>query len=202
MNKEIRTFPFEMEIRKNKDDEQCRMVGHAAIFNSPIDLGWGIREQIAPGAFTDSIGRDDVRALFNHDPNFVLGRNRAGTLSLKEDDRGLAVIIDPPDTQFARDLIISMERGDITQMSFAFITEKESWTYGKDDEEDLRTIEKVQLWDVSPVTYPAYADTDIAIKSRDLWKAQNEASKPPQVCEDLTIKRLKIDLHLKEGNSL
>jgi len=197
---EKRTFPFTMEMRTDEAGKR-QMVGHAALFNDPTNLGFGIREQVKPGAFAESIKRDDVRALFNHDPNFVLGRNRAGTLSLKEDEQGLAVIIDPPDTSFARDLAVSMERGDITQMSFAFITEKESWEYN-DGKDDMRTLEKVQLWDISPVTYPAYPNTDIALKMRDAWKAQSEAAKPPQKCEDLTIKKLKIDLHIKEGNSI
>lgn len=142
--------------------------GHAAVFNSATDLGW-FREQIRPGAFADSIKADDVRALFNHDPNIVLGRNTAGTLRLGEDDKGLAIEIDPPDTQQARDLIVSMERGDVTQMSFGFFTEKEEW-----DESDrtspLRTLIKVRLFDVSPVTYPAYPDTDVSVRSLDDWR--------------------------------
>jgi uncharacterized protein len=193
MNIEKRTFPFTLEIRA--DGEKRQMVGHAAVFNDPIDLGYGIRERVAAGAFADSIKRDDVRALFNHDPNFVLGRNRAGTLTLKEDEQGLAVIIDPPDTQFARDLAISMERGDISQMSFAFVTEKESWERGEDGADDIRTLEKVQLYDVSPVTYPAYANTDIAVKSRSAWQLENVIP----AWNSINIKRKRYELKTKEA---
>src|SRR4051812_13150212 len=84
------------ELRADKDKRT--IVGHAAVFNSPTDLGW-FREQIRPGAFAESVKVDDVRALFNHNPDHVLGRNKAGTLKLAEDDKGLAIEITPPDTQ-------------------------------------------------------------------------------------------------------
>src|SRR4051812_15119539 len=102
------------DLRITADGPQ-RIFGHAALFDSPSqDLG-GFREQIRPGAFADSLKHDDVRALFNHDPNIILGRNRAGTLVLTEDQQGLGIEISPPDTQAARDLLVSIERGDITQ---------------------------------------------------------------------------------------
>jgi HK97 family phage prohead protease len=172
-NIERRTYGFEYE------KEERKMVGHAAVFNEPADIGGWFMEQIEPGAFKESIKKDDVRALFNHDPNYVIGRNKAGTLKMKEDERGLAVEINPPDTQFARDLAVLMERGDITQMSFAFSVLEEEWSYGKKkDDPDVRTIKKVRLFDVSPVTYPAYEGTDIAIRSRDAWrKGQEEPEK-------------------------
>ena len=145
------------------------IVGHAAVFNRVAELGW-FREQIAPGAFADAIGRDDVRALMNHDPNLVLGRNRAKTLRMTEDARGLAVEIDPPDTSYAQDLMVSIQRGDISQMSFGFQAVKDSWDRS-DPENPLRTLMQVRLFDVSPVTFPAYADTDVAARSMEAWVA-------------------------------
>ena len=96
------------------------IVGYAATFNQSAEIGGYFTEVIAPGAFADAIAKDDVRAVFNHDENLVLGRTKSGTLRLFEDAIGLRYEIDPPDTQTARDLIESMRRGDISQSSFAF----------------------------------------------------------------------------------
>lgn len=192
--KDLEKRSFTIELRKEGNEENKRMVGHAAIFNEEAKIGSSFREKIAPGAFAESVQKDDVRALFNHDPNYVLGRNRAGTLKMNEDDRGLAIEIDPPDTSFAKDLAISMERGDITQMSFAFRVEGEEWEYGDGEELDLRTITKAKLYDVSPVTYPAYEGTDIGLRSHDAWreaeKAKKDAEKPAVPDYDLMKKRL------------
>lgn len=146
-----------------KENEPPKMIGHAAMFNSlSEDLG-GFREQIAPGAFAGTLQTADIRALFNHDSNIVLGRNKAGTLRLSEDNTGLSIEIDPPDTSAARDLIVSMKRGDINQMSFGFRTISDAWA--KTNGEWVRTLLEVDLFDVSPVTYPAYSSTDIAVRS-------------------------------------
>jgi len=163
---EKRTFNFSFT-------EQRKMKGHAAVFNQVAELGW-FREEVLPGAFKKSIEKDDVRALFNHNPDYVLGRNTAGTLSLNEDARGLMVKINPPDTQFVRDLSLSIERGDINQMSFAFEVLAEEWVKGEKNKTDLRRIKEVKLYDVSPVTFPAYEGTDIAIRSHDAWKQKLE----------------------------
>lgn len=157
--------------RRNDDTKAITLRGHAAVFNSlSEDLG-GFREQIIPGAFKEAIETDDIRALFNHDPNFVLGRNRAKTLTLAEDARGLAITIIPPDTQVARDLIVSMERGDVTQMSFAFRIKPNGEDWAKNDDGIwIRSVKRVRLYDVSPVTYPAYTATDIAVRSLDQFR--------------------------------
>lgn len=184
MEKETRTFSFVAE------PEERKMVGHAAVFGQATDIGGWFREQVEPGAFRSSIKKDDVRALFNHDPNFVLGRNTAGTLKLKEDETGLRVDITPPDTQFARDLAVSIERGDINQMSFAFSVMEEEWIRGEGKELDLRKIKRAKLYDVSPVTYPAYEGTDIAIRSHDGWLKSLEP--PTEETEDILTKRRKL----------
>jgi hypothetical protein len=175
--REVRTIHVP-EFRVSREGKEARLVGHAAVFNQVGDGGW-FREQIRPGAFAESIPNDDVRALFNHDPNFVLGRNKAGTLKLSEDDVGLVSEITPPDTQQARDLLVSIERGDITQMSFAFETLVEEWVKGEGKEPDLRTLVKVRLYDVSPVTYPFYDGTDIAVRSHDQWRDVSGLPKAP-----------------------
>jgi len=150
--------------------------GHAAIFDSlSQDLGgiFPFKEKISKGAFKASIEKDDVRALWNHDPNYVLGRNRAGTLELKETVKGLLVRIHPPDTAWARDLTESIKRGDVSQMSFGFICERDTWSV--EAGEDVRTLEQVKLFDVSPVTFPAYLDTDVGVRSAlDAYQKRKE----------------------------
>lgn len=173
--KEVRSFIF---VRSDVKEDR-KMVGHAAVFGEPADIGGWFREQIEPGAFTASIKKDDIRALWNHNPDYVLGRNTAGTLTLAEDDKGLKTEINPPDTQWARDLAVSIERGDINQMSFAFEVLAVEWIRGEDKELDLRKIKKVRLFDVSPVTFPAYEGTDIALRSHDAWAKTQEGQDPP-----------------------
>ena len=171
---EVRTYTANIEIRSD-DQEKRRIVGHAAVFNQIAGDERYFLEQVAPGAFSESIGKDDIRALWNHNPDYVLGRNTAGTLKLYEDEVGLAIEIDPPDTQFARDLMTSISRGDISQMSFGFRVLKQEW----DEEKNLRTLKQVELWDVSPVTYPFYEGTDVALRSREA--ARKSAVNPPRI---------------------
>lgn len=161
---------------EERDGQPPVIRGHAAVFDKwSEDLG-GFRERILHGAFASAILEDDVRALFNHDSNMVLGRNRSGTLRMAEDDWGLSVEIDPPDTQWARDLLVSMRRGDITQMSFGFKVEKGGQSWGKDDQGSTRTLTKVRLFDVSPVTYPAYPQTDVAVRELSEIRQTEEAA--------------------------
>jgi len=173
---ERRAFAIDEMRIETREDGSSRILGHAAVFNQlSEDLG-GFREQIAPGAFLDAIQSDDVRALWNHNPDHILGRNLAKTLMLAEDARGLAIEIIPPDTQLARDLMTSMKRGDVNQMSFGFSVRPNGQNWAKDDAgQVIRTLTKVRLYDVSPVTYPAYPQTDVAARSLQVWKGEQEA---------------------------
>ena len=181
--RERRTFDLDVELRAGGDDETMTIVGYAAKFDRESqDLG-GFVEVIRAGAFTRAVKEDDVRALLNHDPNFVLGRTKSGTLRLSEDETGLRIEIDVPDAQWARDLYRSIERGDIDQMSFAFGVIKDAWTRREDETPDtLRELLDVRLFDVSPVTYPAYEDTEVGVRSviadRDLTDAERDALRP------------------------
>jgi len=163
-DREYRTYNASIEVRADEGQEVRKIRGHAAVFNEIAGDPLMFLEQIAPGAFSDSIGKDDVRALWNHNPDYVLGRNKAGTLTLSEDDRGLAIEINPPDTQWARDLMHSIDRGDVSQMSFGFRVLDQAWEVR--DGIDIRTLKKVELWDVSPVTFPFYEGTDVALRSK------------------------------------
>jgi HK97 family phage prohead protease len=173
--------PEVSKLELRSDGGGRRLRGHAAIFDSVSELLYGsFYEVIRPGAFAESIGKDDVRALWNHDPGHVLGRNSSGTLELREDQVGLAVDITPPPTTWARDLLVSIERGDVTQMSFAFQTVTDSWSLL--DGVPLRVLEKLSVVEVSPVTFPAYPDTDIGaraiagVEARDLIGAWSRLS--------------------------
>lgn len=165
---ERRTTERKVELR-NSDDGNPIISGYAAVFYRDGDEGTEYRlwentyERIVPGAFDVAVREDDIRALFNHDPDYVLGRNVAGTLTLSIDSVGLRYDIDAPDTQLARDLRTSIERGDITGSSFAFSVEDERWF--RDGEREIRELRGLRLADVGPVTYPAYEATSTDVRS-------------------------------------
>lgn len=190
---ERRAFAADEFRIETRDDGARHLTGHAAVFNSlSEDLG-GFREQIAPGAFADAINSDDVRALFNHDANFILGRNRAKTLTLAEDSRGLAIDILLPDTQTVRDLVVApIERGDVSQMSFGFSVRPGGQDWAKDDEgRVVRTLKRLRLYDVSPVVYPAYPETDVAVRSFADWQ---KSAVPPLALPLYDMMRRRLDL--------
>lgn len=194
-NRETRSFALDQITVEQRADGKRIIRGHAAVFNQlSEDLG-GFREQIAAGAFADAIKGDDVRALFNHNPDLILGRNLAGTLKLSEDARGLAIELDPPDTQAGRDLIVSMERGDVTQMSFGFSVRPNGQNWGKDDAgQVVRTITRVRLFDVSPVVFPAYPQTDVAVRELRDWQAAQSPQIDAAGLAALDIQRRRLEL--------
>ena len=161
---ETRIFPVS-ELRAITNGTP-KLAGHAAVFNQlSEDLG-GFREQISPGAFKTSLASDDVRMLFNHDPNLVLGRNTSGTLRASEDGEGVAFENDVPDTQCGRDLLTLVKRGDISQCSFSFTVPDggDSWK-NNNDGTVTRTLNTVKCYDLSPVTFPAYPQTSVKARS-------------------------------------
>lgn len=154
------------EFRVSKKDGSPKINGYAALYGVRSENFGGWVEVIAPDAFDACLAATpDVRALFNHDANLILGRTRSGTLKLTSDATGLAYEILPPETQVARDLIISMERGDISQSSFGFVCTDAAWGYDEVNGLDIRTVKQATLFDVSPVTYPAYNDTTSEARS-------------------------------------
>lgn len=171
MNNIERRF-FKSELRAQND---AQVSGYGSVFGMQSeDLG-GFREIIAPGAFDGRLD-DDVRALFNHDPNYVLGRTKSGTLRLSIDKTGLRYDVDFPETTIARDLMESIKRGDVDQSSFAFTVEDDDFTEA--DGVIIRTINKVKrLFDVSPVTYPAYPDATVGVRSLEKFLKERDASK-------------------------
>lgn len=161
---ERRVIESEIELRA-RGEKPRMIVGYASVFDQLSQVMWDFREKMAPGTFASSIENgDDVRALWNHDASFVLGRTKAGTLSLAEDERGLRVEITPPDSPLVQSFLASIERGDVSQMSIGFSVLDEEWD--KDEQgQFIRTVRKVKLYDVSPVTFPAYTGTEVALRA-------------------------------------
>jgi HK97 family phage prohead protease len=204
-NKEVRFFGAQ-ELRMVMEAGKPVLRGYAAMFNQlSVDFG-GWREIIRPGAFTASLAAGpDVRALVNHESGLsTIGRTRNGTLRLLEDGMGLAVEIDPPDTQAGRDVVTLVERGDLNQMSFAFWTKRDNWL--DTGEMILRELNEVDIndGDVAVVTYPAYPSTSVGMRSlMNLPEIPNglRQAQPPGTNDD----RLEPDSDKNEypcGNSL
>lgn len=159
-----------LEVREHANIKTIS--GYAAVFNTLSDDLGGFREKIAPGAFKRSLKENaDVRALIDHSPTKILGRSRAGTLEMREDKVGLRVDIHPPDTQVGRDIIESIRRGDVDQMSFGFQTINDAWITVEG--EQVRELRDVDLFDVSVVTFPAYPDTSAAVRSLGQWRLES-----------------------------
>lgn len=179
-NVEKRFFKVETRLKKNESGETV-LEGFSAVFNQPSEnLGWGdqeVREYISPGAFKAALVSSDCRALINHDPNLILGRESAKTLIIEETEEGLRSMITLPDTSYGKDLAVSVARGDIREQSFQFVVARDAWEEDREKKFSKRTILEVkELIDISAVTFPAYPDTSIAKRSYDQFKRIAENS--------------------------
>lgn len=202
-NMEKRIFNVETRV-DSTDDGKDVVVGYASVYDSRSNNLGGFYEFVERGVFNeDLINSSDVRSLINHDPNLILARNTSGTLKLEADAQGLRYEFEMPETSYGKDLAVSMKRGDITQSSFAFTVEEDDWSTD-DNGNDLRTIKKIKrLYDVSPVTYPAYQDAnDLTIAQRGLAEYK-ETLKKVDVIEEVkeekdlvsrSLAKLKIEL--------
>jgi len=177
-----------VEIRR-EENQPATISGYAAVFYRADQPGTEFRladdyvERIQPGAFDNALkNADDARALFNHDSNQVLGRVSSGTLRLNVDEVGLRYQIDLPDTQLGRDVATIIERGDVSGSSFAFAVNDKGSEVTRDGEQMVRTITDVSLFDVGPVTYPAYQATSTAkrnteaLEELEAYRAANQAA--------------------------
>jgi uncharacterized protein len=176
--REMRTFDItKLKTRDATEDKPSMITGYAAMFNSKTSIGDWFDEIIEPGAFARSLSENgDVRALFNHNWDNVLGRTKSGTLRLEEDERGLKFDIELPNTSVGRDLAESMSRGDINQCSFGFWITEETWDYSV--EPALRTIHEVELYEISVVSIPAYDDTEASlVRSKEIDKSVEQRIK-------------------------
>lgn len=161
----IRTREFLPECARDEEGADKFLRGHFAVFDEEYEIYPGYVEKIAPGAFAESIAKDDIRALINHDTTLVLGRTRAGTLMLSEDTHGgyMQIKINDEDSA-ARDAYARVFRGDVTQCSFAFDVQEKEET---EDEAGrwIMTLKKVKLYEVSICTFPAYPQTDVEART-------------------------------------
>ena len=191
-NKEIRTFNVEnLELRQEGEDNV--VVGYGSVFNTLSNELGGFREIIAEGAFDGRL-EDDVRFLINHD-GLPLARTTNGTLRLSTDERGLKYEAKVANTSVGRDLVELMRNGTINQSSFAFVVEDDSWEMR--DGMNVRTINKVsRLYDVSAVTYPAYEEASVALRSMEEWKKTEEEKVMKENLEKEKEERSKEELDL------
>lgn len=175
--RQLRTASTQFETRE--DGEKLFIEGYFAVFNSNYEIAPGMSESIAPGAFDNTLS-GDIRALINHDTTLVLGRTKARTLELRTDAHGLwgKIEVNPKDLD-AMNLYERVKRGDVDQCSFGFDILSEETDF-RDDGSVHWTITEVELFEVSPCTFPAYEETNISARAKerdDLLKRKNEAWK-------------------------
>jgi HK97 family phage prohead protease len=187
MKLEYRASSEALEIRQELGDP-LKIRGYAAVFNQLSEPILNFRERIMPGAFAKSLG-NDVRALVNHDASKIIGRTKNGTLIIREDDHGLLVEISPSNTTAGRDVVESIRRGDLDQMSFAFRVNPGGQRWDRDDSGGkVRELTQLDLSDVSVVAFPAYTQTSVAVRS--LWpdgvpeEIEKATAEPPAVIEE------------------
>lgn len=169
LNEVVEQRAYDGEIKAAAESRTVE--GYASVFNS-MSEDLGFREVILPGAFSNVLD-NDVRALYNHDSNYLLARTTSGTLELKEDDKGLYYRFEMPNTSYGNDMLELFRRGDLTQSSFGFTVEKDNWRM--EDGQQVRYIERVgSLFDVSPVVYPAYSQASSGLRSAEP-KGEGEA---------------------------
>lgn len=173
MNRQMRSIPSAFTVRE--DGEELSIEGYFAVFNSNYEIWDGMSESIAPGAFTDTIS-GDIRALINHDTTFVLGRTKAHTLELRQDERGLwgRVTINPNDGD-AMNLYERVKRGDVDQCSFGFDIVAEETDF-RDDGSVHWTIKAVKLYEVSVCTFPAYEETAVVARQKEVSEIKKRAN--------------------------
>lgn len=168
MEIKTREMYFRTDFQTRQENDAKYIEGYFIRFNEETELWDGVFEEVDPKAVDDSLKNNDIRCLFNHDTSIVLGRTGNGTLELKKDDKGLfgRVKINPNDKQ-ALDIYARIERGDINACSFGFnIIDEE--IQNRDDGTTKFVLKKIDLHEVSPVTFPAYPTTSIQARKQDL----------------------------------
>ena len=197
---ELRRYEFR-EVQLTRDANRPSITGYASGFfdgteRTEFELFPGVRERVDPSAFDKTLSRgDDVRALFNHDPTQILGRSTSGTLRLRTDAIGLRYDVDLGESSIARDVAEHIQRRDVTGSSFAFLIREEDWET-LESGVDIRTIKQADLFDVGPVTFPAYEGSSVELKSFQIEEARRSWAAYTRARKDRLLRRSKkvIDL--------
>lgn len=185
------------QVERRESDGVTTLAGYAAVFGDIAEIGDYFKEVLARGAFTATLRTADVRAYFDHDRGRVLGRSSTGTLRLREDQKGLAVEIDLPDTSDGRDVRALIERGDVSGMSIGMIVTRQEWDETGDV--PVRTIHEVELREVSIVSEPAYTGTSIALRSLDDARKERRQSNFNAAAKRIGMK-VSLDLQTRAGS--
>lgn len=203
LKKEVRTIEIEgLEVRN--DDNKTTIAGYAARFEKlSVDM-WGMKEKIRAGAFANSL-KNNVKALWNHNSDIVLGSTKSGSLRLEEDDKGLRFELDLPDSSWGRDAAESIKRKDVDGVSFGFRVKKDEWDE-TNPKQIIRTLIDVDLIEISPTPFPAYPSTSVtSVGVRNFEEAYNEfkaqqglEDKQKEERQQLELKIKKEKLKLKE----
>lgn len=164
MKIERRNYPItDMEVR-SEEGKPTTLRGYAAVFDSLSVPLYGFREKIQKGAFAESLSKNNVKALWNHNSDFPLGSTNGGTLKLEEDERGLLFELELPDNSWGKDAAIAIQRKDVDGVSFGFSVKKDCWDHSNPNS-PIRTLEDVDLIEISPTPFPAYPATNVSARS-------------------------------------
>ncbi len=165
----LKVLPVEVEQEERSSGDKVRktIYGYAAVFDKPsVDIGY--IEYLERGCFTSALKTSDVRCLFNHSAHYVLGRSKAKTLRTYQDEIGLKFFCDLiPGDPVCEGVAARISRGDISGCSFSFTTKKDRWVFTPGEPDKRYIVEVLALYDVSPVTYPAYPDTSCGIETKE-----------------------------------
>lgn len=193
METERRTFEIDdLEVRVLPGQAPV-IAGYAVVFDSWSEVmvdarGRSFRERIAPTAFDRALSvQPDIRALWNHNADYPLGRTRNGTLALRKDGMGLRVELTPPATSWGQDAVESIRRGDVSGMSFAFAAKREggdTWEKPGVDGIAHRTLLDVDLYEVSPVTFPAYPATTVGVRAVSVPDFESDSQAAVEIEQD------------------
>ena len=190
-----------VETRKTEDGKML-VTGYAAVFESLSVPLWGFREKIRPGAFKNTISKSDnnIRALWNHNRDFVLGSMSNGSLKLAEDDKGLHFELNIADTQMGRDAFTSIGRRDVDGVSFSFSAVKQEWDE-TNPQDVIRTLIEVECDEISPTAFPAYEETSVSTRTaKECYAEHRDALKQEQEQKEIEIRSRLIELNKRKLN--